>query len=225
MKKVVVMAISVLLIFGMGGIANAALITSNLLVNPGFEIHTGNDFAGWAEGGASVQAVPFPTQSGSTAAFLGVSTENLFQSFALPSNVNTLVYGAYFKIYTNTLSGNWDQAQISMQVAGNGSGVIGGSIANFGSIVGDPNLFTFDAGLGAYVSPWFLLYGTIDTSAVGLTTAGINISLQNYADPLTKLFVDDAFAGQATVPEPSTLLLLGSGLVGLVGYRRRKRMM
>jgi hypothetical protein len=34
---------------------------------------------------------------------------------------------------------------------------------------------------------------------------------------------DPTIVGVATVPEPSTLLLLGSGVVGLIGFRRKFR--
>ena len=75
-------------------------------------------------------------------------------------------------------------------------------------------------GGGNYWTPWILLSGSIDITGVGATIAGININLQNYNTIRTNVFADDAFAN--AVPEPSTLLLLGSGLLGLVGYGRKR---
>ncbi len=48
----------------------------------------------------------------------------------------------------------------------------------------------------------------------------VEISYQNVG---LAVFIDDFTVGISPIPEPSTLLLLGTGLVGLVGYSRRKR--
>jgi len=218
MKKIgfLFMSLATLL---MVGVAHA-----NYILNPGFEDHSGNDFAYWTEGGV-VKAMPYPVYEGTTSALLGVNGGSLYQTFNVTDG-SSLSYGAYFLIGTTSLDSNWDQVQISLQVDSLDWTTIGGSVSNFIGVTD----FEYDSSLGYYISDWFMISNTVDLPYVPVL-ASININTQNYSDPLTKVFVDNAFAFSTTdpdptgfkpVPEPATLLLFGSGLLGLLRGARRK---
>jgi len=76
--------------------------------------------------------------------------------------------------------------------------------------------FTFRAGTGATAMETLLIRGSAATEeGFYMDDLYIDSSSQNLGNPL---------GGSSGVPEPGTLLLLGTGALGLIGYVRRKRM-
>ena len=218
MKKLLVFLSVVTCIFSMVGFAQAIPSgVTNLLDNGSFEVFTpGPDWADWSEGGEwyldSGRAY-----DGTYAARLGAQNGNLYQSFSIIDG-DTLYFGAYFSIITNEFAGNWDQTQINMQIAGLPDTTIGGDVNSYQS-----GLTWSFVGGSTYISDWFLVSGMVDISGITLpANSAININLQNYDTANTRVIVDGAYAGVAPVPEPSTILLLGAGLLGLGAYSRKR---
>jgi len=221
MKKLFYVIAVAICLFGVTNMAHAIPIgVTNLLLNSSFEdFTTGDGFDDWTESGEWYR--DSRAYDGSYSARLGVTTGGLYQTFSLTSG-DTLYFGAQFRFITNGYVANWDSAQINMQVNGLPDTTIGGDVNSFYQ---DLNWSLL--GGTTYLSDWFTVDGMVDLSGVTLpANSAMNISLQNFSDPNTRVIVDDAYAGVASaapVPEPSTLLLLGGGLSGLAWYRRKRK--
>jgi hypothetical protein len=198
---------------------------ANLLLNPGFETGT---FANWnTSGDATIltcasTVVGCAPGGGTFLAVLNNSTSgagngSITQTVILPG-AGSYSFGAYTTFGTNSAAGNFDQGQISLTVQ-----IMGGPSETVGF---DPNTlngqFTIPGGSGFSFTPWMLLSDTLVYSGVGPASAIINLNAQDFSTGGLVLGFDNAFIEAAAVPEPATLLLLASGLLGF-GFMRRAK--
>ena len=191
-----------------------ALSYGNLLLNPGFE----SGFDNWDSSGFVSTTDPLAVHTGSAGATITLFGGVIEQEFSV-SSAPSLYFGAWIRLYTPSLEANTGLAQVTLELSGGSSVVLGGAIDSFDASLFSPVIVENQEW---WLSEWIFLEGSLDLSGVsGVSLVSLVISFlpDDGGGIDTAMFVDDVVVQHT--PLPWAVSLFGSGLLGLLAFRKK----
>lgn len=202
MKLSAILTLAIVMMFGV------AIAEANVLTNAGFETGDLTGWSDWAAGASSV--VSSPTHSGSWALDEALDSgqtdggklQNLWGSLTWDDPIYANVW-----VKTSALAGQEGYLKVEFR---------GSSWEDYGNLESSHATGTAD---------WTQLSisGTVPSALSAPNLDKINVILRLAgAKTAGNIYFDDAYADTAPIPEPTSMLLLGTGLIGLLTLGRKK---
>ena len=218
MRKLFMILCAICFVFGITQMSDAAYISE---IEPNYTLSTAQNIDSHFSLGANPDILNPETVPWVSISATGNGTYDYYSFTVTGTNIQGIFdidYGKNQGGSIDTELGLWNSSGINLYENDDYqySAGAGGSVHSYDAYI----TYTFD-------SPGTYIVGVAEFSSASATTGGWTGNVPDAGDTYTlQVSIEDHTVGVGSdpIPEPATMLLLGSGLVSLAGFKRKKNL-